>query len=417
MSGAPAGATIAAMPPAGAESKFRIIFALVKLTSLVVGLSGSLFLLMALIGALTDRLWLRLGGAVVVALVAPLIVADRLIPADDPKRARGLPTDVIAVAWMVLTIAAALLGGGGLRGLLVREADRWAVDGVPAIAAAGYAIAGVRAHWPKPAPAAASSSPATAGAPAAEADAAPSASLPEGAAPNDAGHEIDASAEASVGKEGRERTPAELFKELSPSVVAIAVKQKGGAEGGGTGFLIDREGVIATNHHVVDEAAAIRVKFIAGQKFTSVEILADEASLDLALLKIDYGAGDAGSRPDVEPLVLGDSERVQVGERVVSIGNPLGLEHTLTDGLVSARRVLEGRQWIQMSAPVSPGNSGGPLFNMRGEVIGVTTAQLGFFARGQNLNLAIPVNVLKGMLKPSYPGRRKIGDDSAPTHW
>jgi S1-C subfamily serine protease len=175
--------------------------------------------------------------------------------------------------------------------------------------------------------------------------------------------------------------------------------------------------VIATNHHVIEGAAAVRIKFAAGEKFTSVELLADDPGLDLALLKIDYSAGDAGTAPDVKALLLGDSDAAKVGERVISIGNPLGLEHTLTDGLVSARRIFEGRQWIQMSAPVSPGNSGGPLFNMRGEVIGVTTAQLGFFARGQNLNLAVPVNVLKGMLKPEYPARRKIGDDSSPTHW
>ena len=109
---------------------------------------------------------------------------------------------------------------------------------------------------------------------------------------------------------------------------------------------------------------------------------------------------------------LGDSDKVVVGERAISIGNPLGLEHTLTDGLVSSRRMYEGRAWIQMSVPVSPGNSGGPLFDMHGEVIGITTAQLGggAFGRAQNLNLAVPVNELKKMIKPEYPGRRKVGE-------
>jgi len=91
----------------------------------------------------------------------------------------------------------------------------------------------------------------------------------------------------------------------------------------------------------------------------------------------------------------------------------LGLEHTLTDGLISARRLYEGRQWIQISVPISPGNSGGPLFNMRGEVVGINTAQLGGpMARAQNLNLAVPVNELKRLMKPNYPNKRKLGDPS-----
>jgi hypothetical protein len=139
----------------------------------------------------------------------------------------------------------------------------------------------------------------------------------------------------------------------------------------------------------------------------------DSAAVDLALLSIDIEhPTDAGPRVDAKPLVLGDSEAVVVGERAISIGNPLGLEHTLTDGLVSARRMYEGRAWIQMSVPVSPGNSGGPLFNMRGEVIGITTRQVlgGMFGRAQNLNLAVPTNELKKLIAPTYPSRRKFGE-------
>ena len=198
-------------------------------------------------------------------------------------------------------------------------------------------------------------------------------------------------------------------------MVSIAVKRSG-ADAGGTGFLVGEE-IVATNHHVIEGALAVQVKFMSGEKFTRIELLADDSQQDLALLRIDFSAGDAGVRPQAKALALGDSEAVAVGERVLSIGNPLGLEHTLTDGLVSARRVFEGRNWIQTSAPVSPGNSGGPLFDMRGEVIGVTTAQLGFFARGQNLNLAIPVNALKAMIKPSWPQRRWIGDEATPGRW
>jgi S1-C subfamily serine protease len=218
----------------------------------------------------------------------------------------------------------------------------------------------------------------------------------------------------------REKSPAELFKDLAPAVVAVTTKGPLGRDGGGTGFLIDREGTIATNHHVIADSTAVRIKFMNGARFADVELLAEDAVTDLALLRVSLSKpADGASCADVVPVVLGDSGSVVVGERAVSIGNPLGLEHTLTDGLVSARRVFEGKQWIQISVPVSPGNSGGPLFNMRAEAIGVTTAQVagGLFGRAQNLNLAVPVNVLKSMLRPSYPQRRKIGDAPSAGQW
>ena len=97
---------------------------------------------------------------------------------------------------------------------------------------------------------------------------------------------------------------------------------------------------------------------------------------------------------------------VSVWESVVVIGNPIGLEHTMTDGMVSSRRVYEGKRYIQMSAPVSPGNSGGPVFDEHGDVIGVTVAKLW----GENLNLAIPIDVLKPMIKSEYPSARGFGE-------
>lgn len=186
-------------------------------------------------------------------------------------------------------------------------------------------------------------------------------------------------------------------------------------EGGGTGFLIDTQGTIATNHHVIGGAQKISIKFLNGAKYQTVELLAEDSSRDLALLRVNLDTPTEGKKGEVIPLVLGNSDTVEVGERAISIGNPLGLEHTLTDGLVSARRIYEGKTWIQMSVPVSPGNSGGPLFNMRGEVIGVTTAQVmgGLGGRAQNLNLAVPVNALKNMIQSGFPNRRTFGDGSS----
>jgi S1-C subfamily serine protease len=219
--------------------------------------------------------------------------------------------------------------------------------------------------------------------------------------------------EAAPPTTGRhESTPAELFKEWAPAVVSIGVKSHDG-EGGGTGFFVDDSGTIATNHHVIGGATQVRVKLFSGKWVEDVELLVEDKSVDLALLKITT----------TEPLkstILGDSDAVVVGERIISIGNPLGLEYTLTDGLVSSRRIFEGRPMIQMSVPVSPGNSGGPLFNLRGEAIGVTTLQVagGFFGRAQNLNMAGPINTLKTMFKKEYPGRRKFGkDDTSKGTW
>ena len=179
--------------------------------------------------------------------------------------------------------------------------------------------------------------------------------------------------------------------------------------GGGTGFLIDRKGTIVTNSHVIHDSKGVQVKLKAGDWVKKVYLLSEDEEADLALIRIP-----ASKLP--EPLVLADSNNIKVGEHLVSIGNPLGLEHTLTDGLVSARRMLNGRKWIQMSTPISPGNSGGPIFNMQGEVVGVTTAAIGgMFTGAQNLNLAVPINELKKMIKGKYPEQRSIGADDSQT--
>jgi S1-C subfamily serine protease len=191
-------------------------------------------------------------------------------------------------------------------------------------------------------------------------------------------------------------------------------------EGGGTGFLIDEGGTIATSHQVISGARALEIRFVNGARYQKVDLLVDDADRDLALLRIDPSETlNGGPKMDAKPLTLGDSDTVVVSERAVSIGNPLGLEHTLTDGLISSHRVVEGRPWIQMSVPGSPGISGGPVFNMQGEVVGVTTAQIvgGIMGRAQNLNLAVPVNALKSMIRKDYPGRRTFGDPSSPSRW
>jgi S1-C subfamily serine protease len=110
-------------------------------------------------------------------------------------------------------------------------------------------------------------------------------------------------------------------------------------------------------------------------------VLAYDKSRDVAIIKA-HGV-------DFRTLTLGDSDRLQVGEEVVAIGNPLSLESTVSNGIVSAIRTVDEGKFVQITAPISPGSSGGPLFNMSGEVVGITTSHL---VGGQNLNFAIPIN-------------------------
>jgi serine protease Do len=161
----------------------------------------------------------------------------------------------------------------------------------------------------------------------------------------------------------------------------------------GTGFVISADGYILTNHHVVDGVDEIEVKFQDGSS-AEAEIVGVDQKTDLALIRVT-------DTDDLElvPLVLGDSEEILPGDWVVAIGNPFGLSHTVTVGIVSAK----GRQlghgpyddFIQTDAAINPGNSGGPLLNVRGEVIGINTA---INPRANTIGFAVPVNLAKGIL-------------------
>ncbi|MFA5093132.1 MAG: trypsin-like peptidase domain-containing protein [Candidatus Omnitrophota bacterium] len=151
----------------------------------------------------------------------------------------------------------------------------------------------------------------------------------------------------------------------------------------GSGFVVSSDGLILTNSHVINTSETVTVKFIADNRvYSNVKVVKNDTIRDLALLKID----EIGN---FTAVVLGDSDQVAVGERVVAIGNPEGLENTVSDGLISAIRDVNGTKLIQISAPISSGSSGGALFNMNGEVIGITSAS---FGEGQNLNFAVAIN-------------------------
>ncbi len=396
------------LPP---SARVMMAYRIVKVVAMAAGFVATVIGLMAIIGALTENGYARVLGALVVTLAVPLAIGDRLLPEDDPARAKGILTETMAVTWVLFGFVFATALNGATRGMLTREGDRLQKAGYETAAAVAYFLGGVRAIVPPPAPTPEPS--ATASASATESATAITTSLAATAAPTATATASATASSSAAPKDGKpEKTPSELFKELSPAVVTIFVHGPKG-DGSGTGFLIDKEGTLVTNHHVIDEATAVKIKLLNGASYTSADLLVDDEKVDLALLRVTWAKPADGTAPEVTPVTLGDSDIIVVGERAVSIGNPLGLEHTLTDGLVSARRVYEGRPWIQMSVPISPGNSGGPLFNMRGEVIGISTAQIGAaFGRAQNLNLAVPVNELKKMIRPDYPNKKKIGGAS-----
>jgi len=159
----------------------------------------------------------------------------------------------------------------------------------------------------------------------------------------------------------------------------------------GSGFIISEDGYILTNNHVVAGADEIKVKLSDGREFRG-EVKGRDEKFDLALLRIDA----KGNLP-IAPL--GDSDKIEVGEWVMAIGNPFGLAQTVTAGIVSAQGRVIGSgpydDYIQTDASINPGNSGGPLFNTKGEVIGINTAIL---AGGQGIGFAIPVNMAKSII-------------------
>lgn len=193
-----------------------------------------------------------------------------------------------------------------------------------------------------------------------------------------------------------------LYENVSPGSVAIFTES-----GQGSGFVFDSQGHIITNYHVIEGAQSVEVRFTSGYRVYGTVIGTDLDS-DLAVIKVDAPAGE------LVPLPLGDSSTLKVGQTVIAIGNPFGLESTMTVGIISALgRTLDSERTspdgqfftagdiIQTDAAINPGNSGGPLFNINGEVIGINRAirTTNFTETGEPINsgigFAISVNIIK----------------------
>ncbi|NVL90399.1 MAG: DegQ family serine endoprotease [Desulfobacterales bacterium] len=163
----------------------------------------------------------------------------------------------------------------------------------------------------------------------------------------------------------------------------------------GSGFFIDKEGYIVTNNHVIENADKIKVKLKNGKEYDA-EIFGRDVKTDIALIKVK-------SWRNLQTVKLGDSDTLKVGEWVVAIGSPFGLEHTVTAGIVSAKGRVIGSgpydDFIQTDASINPGNSGGPLINMKGEVVGINTAIFSRSGGNVGIGFAIPINLARGIIE------------------
>ncbi|MGZ3480396.1 MAG: trypsin-like peptidase domain-containing protein [Myxococcaceae bacterium] len=192
---------------------------------------------------------------------------------------------------------------------------------------------------------------------------------------------------------------APLVRAVSPGVINVLTYSQPveGISAGrvptatGSGFLLGPEGYVVSNHHVVKDGQSIQVRLADGRVFDA-ELVGSDPDTDLALLRVIDGT-------DLPSVVLGDSDRLEVGDWVVAIGNPFGLDRSVSHGLISAKERVLGvgplDDFIQTDALINPGNSGGPLFNMRGEVVGVNSAVI---SNAQGIGFAVPINMVKDLL-------------------
>lgn len=181
--------------------------------------------------------------------------------------------------------------------------------------------------------------------------------------------------------------PKQIARQAFPSVVLITIKDKSAKRVSlGSGFVVGRN-IIATNLHVINGGTSGAAKIVGQSTEIDIEgVLAVDELHDLALLK---------TRTSAPPLKISTGPLPEIGDPVYAIGNPQGLEGTFSQGIVSALRSMPSGRWIQISAPISPGSSGGPVLDANGDVVGIAVATL---TSGQNLNFAIPVDVLRALL-------------------
>lgn len=192
---------------------------------------------------------------------------------------------------------------------------------------------------------------------------------------------------------GGELTATQIFNQCSPAVCYVEVYDEAGEVAGtGSAFVVTEDGKLITNYHVIQDVYSARVKFPDGKTYPVESVLAYDVQRDVAVLRINAKG--------LVTLPLGDSDSLVSGQTVYTIGSPQGLDNTIANGIVSAtNRVVEGQKYIQTTAPISPGSSGGALLDGYGRCVGITSGTLS----GQNLNFAVPINDVKEYLNKNEP--------------
>jgi serine protease Do len=200
---------------------------------------------------------------------------------------------------------------------------------------------------------------------------------------------------APGGLRAADMSVAELAAKVHDSTVVISVAGRDGERTSlGSGFVIEKDGLIATNLHVIGEARPIFVTLADGRRLEATEVHATDRTVDLAVIRVKAN--------DLKPLELGDSDALKQGQDVIAVGNPRGLEHSVVSGVVSAIRVIEGKPMLQLAMPIEQGNSGGPVLDRQGRVEGVVTMKS---VVTENLGFAVAINALKPLLKKPNPVR------------
>src|SRR5262245_22866274 len=185
----------------------------------------------------------------------------------------------------------------------------------------------------------------------------------------------------------------DLAAKVRDSIVVIGFAGREGTQQGlGTGFVIDKSGLIATNLHVIGEARPISVQTAGGKTLTVKAVHASDRALDLAIVQVDAA--------DLRPLELTGADKIDAGEPVIVMGNPQGLKHSVVSGVVSGTREIDGRNMLQLAIPVEPGNSGGPVLDMQGRVLGIVTMKS---LVTENLGFAVAAGDLKTLRDKPNP--------------
>ena len=212
------------------------------------------------------------------------------------------------------------------------------------------------------------------------------------------GNHLEVVGEITPTKTNLQFSLIEIFEKTEESVVQVNVRSTDGRSNPGnmgSGFVYSADGYIITNNHVVDNSGIVTITFLDGESYTA-KIIGTDPDLDLAVLKVEMGS------TYLQPIPIGDSSQLKVGEEIAAIGNPFGLSGSMTSGIISqiGRLLPQDSGYsipdvIQTDAAINPGNSGGPLLNMKGEVIGINTAIQSATGEFTGVGFAVPSNTVK----------------------